>query len=109
MNPTTLFVLDTFKKSKKELITIIAVATIGAILTVIIPYVYGRIFDLAIVPATGINLLLSLVGLWFLLSLIATYISHMTGYMGEVLGATVAMEAESDAYSHFLTLPILFH
>lgn len=109
MNRTTQFVLDMFKGNKKELKKIIIIATLGAGMTIIIPYVYGKIFDLAIIPATGTNILLSLIGLWLLLSLVSTYISNMTGYMGEVLGTKVSLEAESDAYSHFLTLPILFH
>ena len=29
--------------------------------------------------------------------------------MGEVLGTKMSLEAEAEAYSHFLTLPILFH
>ncbi len=109
MNSSTKFVLDMFKKNKKQLNIIILVATIGAILTVITPYLYGKLFDLAIIPDTVTNLLLSLVVLWLILSLLSTYISNMTGYMGEILGAKVAQEAEAEAYSHFLTLPILFH
>ena len=109
MNQATKFVLDVIGKSKKQLIKVILVATFGAVLAVIIPYVYGRLFDLTIIPSTTINILFSLIGLWLLLSLFSTYISNMTGYMGEVLGAKMSLEAESEAYSHFLTLPILFH
>ncbi len=109
MNQTIDFVLDMFKKNRKQLTTIIAVATLGAILAVIIPYIYGRLFDLAIIPDTETNVLFSLVGVWLFLSLFSTYISNRTGYMGEVLGTKMSLEAESEAYSHFLTLPILFH
>lgn len=109
MNQTTKFILDMFKSSKKELIKIILVATFGAGLAVIIPYIYGRLFDLAIIPDTASNILLSLIGLWLILSLLSNYISNMTGYMGEVLGTKMSQEAEAEAYSHFLTLPILFH
>lgn len=109
MNQATKFFWGMFEKSKKQLTKVILVATFGAVLAVIIPYVYGRLFDLAMIPGTTINILFSLIGLWFLLSLFSTYISNMTGYMGEVLGAKMSLEAESEAYSHFLTLPILFH
>ena len=109
MNQTTKFILNMFKSSKKELIKIISVATFGAGLAVIIPYIYGRLFDLAIIPDTASNILLSLIGLWLILSLLSNYISNMTGYMGEVLGTKMSQEAEAEAYSHFLTLPILFH
>src|SRR3972149_183980 len=109
MNNSTKFVLDIFEKNKKQLVRIIIVATFGALLTVITPYIYGKLFDLAIIPDTVTNILFSLIGLWLVLSLISTYVSNMTGYMGEVLGTKMSQEAEAEAYSHFLTLPILFH
>ena len=109
MNNSTKFVLDMFKSNKRPLNMIILVAALGALLTVITPYVYGKLFDLAIISNTTENILLSLIGLWLILSLISTYVSNMTGYMGEVLGTKMSQEAEAEAYSHFLTLPILFH
>ncbi|MEK6840917.1 MAG: ABC transporter ATP-binding protein [Nanoarchaeota archaeon] len=109
MNNSTRFVLDIFKKNKKQLYTIILVATIGAILTTITPYVYGRLFDLSQAPDTVTNILLALIGIWLILSLLSNYISNMTGYRGEVLGVKISQESEAEAYSHFLTLPVLFH
>src|SRR3989344_1731549 len=109
MRDSTRFVLDMFKRNKRQLNLIILVATTGALLATIIPYIYGRLFDLAIIPGSSVNILLSLVFLWLLLSLLSTYISNMTGYMGDVLGTKMSQEAEAEAYSHFLTLPILFH
>ena len=109
MNQTRRFILDMFKKNKEGLWAIIAVAAFGALLAVIIPYVYGRLFDLAIVPDSTTKLLLSLVFLWLVLNVVSTYVSNMTGYMGDVLGTKMSQEAEAEAYSHFLTLPILFH
>lgn len=109
MKHTTKFVLSMLKRNKKELRVIISVATLGAIFTVITPYVYGRLFDLSIVQNTSVNLLLSLIGLWLVLTLLGNYISNSTGYLGEILGTKMAQEAEVDAYAHFLTLPILFH
>jgi len=109
MNQTIKFILDMLKEDKKELTIIILIATFGAILAAVTPYIYGRLFDLAIVPESAVNILLGLIILWLLLSLISTYTSNKTGLMGEVLGTKMALKAEADAYSHFLTLPILFH
>ena len=109
MKPTTKFLLDIFKREKSELNKIILVSTIGAALTVSTPYLYGKLFDLAIFPGTGINILASLIGLWLFLSLLSNYISNLTGYMGEVIGSKISLETEAEAYSHFLTLPISFH
>ena len=109
MNNTTKFVLDIFKRNRRHLYIIILVATIGALITVITPYVYGRLFDLSQASDTTANVLLALIGLWLILSLLSNYISNLTGYMGEVLGVKISQESEAEAYSHFLTLPILFH
>lgn len=109
MNSSTRFVLDMCKSNKRQLKIIILVATLGALLTAVTPYIYGKLFDLAIISDTSTNILLSLIGLWLLLSLLSNYVSNMTGYMGEVLGSKMSQEAEAEAYSHFLTLPILFH
>ncbi len=109
MKKSTKFVLEMFKGNQKQVTKIILVATVGALLTVATPYIYGKLFDLSIIPGTSINILLSLIGLWLVLSLFSTYISNMTGYMGEVLGTKMSLESEAEAYSHFLTLPILFH
>ena len=107
MNQTTKFILDMFKEDKKELTIIILIATFGAILAAVTPYIYGRLFDLAIVPESAVNILLGLIILWLLLSLISTYTSNKTGLMGEVLGTKMALKAEADAYSHFLTLLLM--
>ena len=109
MNQTTKFILKMFKGSKKELRIIISIALIGAIFAVIIPYIYGKLFDLSMTQDTSLNILLSLIVIWLVLSLISSYTSNITGLRGEVLGAKMSLEAEVNAYSHFLTLPILFH
>lgn len=109
MKETTRFVVDLLKRNRKELRMIILVATLGSILTVIAPYVYGRLFDLAVIPNSSSNLLLSLIGIWVVLSLMGNYISNSTSYLGEILGTKMGQETEAEAYARFLTLPILFH
>jgi len=109
MKEVNRFFLKIFKKHRKEISWIVFIATIGAILAVIIPYIYGNLFDLAQVQDTTLNILLALIGLWLMLSIFSNYIANKTGLMGSVLGTKISLEAESDAYAHFLTLPILFH
>ena len=103
------FFLDLSKSHKKELIIIIAIATFGSVLTAFVPYIYGRLFDLAIIPNTTITLLLSLIGLWAVLGLISNFTSARTSALGDVLGVKLSLESEVEAYGHFLTLPISFH
>ena len=109
MISTKKFVQNMFRAHRKELIIISIIASVGSLFAVIVPYIYGKLFDLALIPNTTVNLLLSLIVIWIVLSLISSYTSNKTAALGEVLGATVSMKAEADAYSHFLTLPISFH
>ncbi|MAH03502.1 hypothetical protein CMI39_01805 [Candidatus Pacearchaeota archaeon] len=108
-NPVRKFFLDMSKAHKKELTIIIAIATFGSVLTAFVPYIYGRLFDLALIPNTTITLLLSLIGLWAILGLISNFTSARTSALGDTLGAKLSLESEVEAYGHFLTLPVTFH
>src|SRR3989344_4085618 len=103
------FFLSLSKEHKKELMIVIAIAAFGSVLTVFVPYIYGRLFDLAIIPNTTTALLLSLIGLWAVLGLISNFTSARTSALGDTLGAKLSLESEVDAYAHFLTLPVTFH
>ncbi len=109
MKPVSKFVLNILKENKKELIIITTIATIGSLIAVSIPYLYGKIFDLALIPQTTISLLFSLIFLWAILGLISNYTSNKTAYRGEILGVKVGLEEECKSYGHFLSLPISFH
>ncbi len=103
------FFLDMSKTHKKELAIIITIATFGSVLTAFVPYIYGKLFDLALIPNTTSTLLLSLIGLWAILGLISNFTSARTSALGETLGAKLSLESEVKAYGHFLTLPVTFH
>ena len=103
------FFLSLSKEHKKELMIVIAIAAFGSVLTVFVPYIYGRLFDLAIIPNTTTALLLSLIGIWAVLGLISNFTSARTSALGDTLGAKLSLESEVDAYAHFLTLPVTFH
>ena len=109
MNSINKYILRIIKENKKEVIIISVVATIGSLLSVAIPYIYGRLFDLAVIPNTSLNLLFSLIFVWLAVSLISNYTSNRAAYLGNILGAKIAWSEEAKAYGHFLSLPIIFH
>jgi len=109
MKQVNRFLADIFKEHRKELIIILIIATFGSLLAAIIPYIYGRLFDFALIPQTSLNILISLIVIWFILSIISNYTSNKTGLMGEILGAKISLEAEANAYAHFFSLPVPFH
>ena len=108
-NSARKFVFEMFKDHKKELIVITIISTIGALFSVLIPYIYGKLFDFSLIPNTTTSILLSLILIWALLGLISTYATTKTSFLGEILGNRVALKSEAEAYGHFLTLPISFH
>jgi len=103
------FILGHFRRHKGELIFIVVIALIGAGLGVGIPYIYGRLFDLAIIPNSALNIILSIIALWFVLSVLSNFISNKVGLLGLTLGSKISLEAEAEAYGHFVSLPIPFH
>ena len=109
MSEVKKFILNILKENKKKLVIITIIATFGSVLAVAVPYIYGRLFDLALLPQTPLTLIFSLIFLWAILGLISNYTSNKTAYLGEVLGSKVSLTEESKAYAHFLSLPISFH
>ena len=103
------FFFKLLKNHKKELIIIVSVATFGSVLTAFVPYIYGQLFDLAVIPNTNLSLLLSLIGIWALLGLVSNYATARTFALGEILGNKISFKVETDAYTHFLKLPVSFH
>ncbi|MGC8885010.1 MAG: ABC transporter ATP-binding protein [Candidatus Nanoarchaeia archaeon] len=103
------FALGKFKPYKKELAIIATIATFGALLATAVPYIYGRLFDAALLPATPLTLIAFLIFSWLSLSLISDVLSNQSNAEGGVLGYKVSTEAEVSAYAHWLTLPIAFH
>ncbi len=109
MSATLDFIADVFKENKKDIIIIIAISVIGSLLAVLVPYIYGRLFDLAIVPNSPLNLVLLLIFLWFSVSMISNFISNRVASRGDLLGVKIPLNSEYNAYSHFFHLPISFH
>lgn len=103
------YLVNVYKNNKKSINKIVAIAVFGAILSSVIPYIYGRLFDLSLTPATSLNLLLALIGLWFILSIVSNFTSNKAGLLGEIEGSRISLQAEANAYAHFLKLPISIH
>lgn len=109
MKSTTKFIIDIFKNYKKEISFIVIISVLGSLITAAIPYLYGRLFNLAIIPNTSLTFLLSLIIIWLVLSIFSNFLSNLVSLRGGILGLKASLSAEADAYSHFLTLPVPFH
>ena len=109
MSDVNKFIFEIVKKNKKDIIRILIVATIGSLIATGVPLIYGKLFDLAIIPNSSLNFILSLIGLWFFVSITSNFISNKTVEMGERLGTKITSDTSSDSFAHFIKLPISFH
>jgi len=103
------FILEKFGLHRRRIVFVSIVAVIGALLTVAVPYVYGRMFDLALVKSTSFNLLLFFIFMWLSLNLVSGVLTNLTSAWGDVLGYEISVSAETDAYSNWIFLPVSFH
>jgi len=103
------FALERFKRHKKEIIFVTITATIASLLAAVVPYLYGKLFDLSLVPATPINMIIVLIISWFSISIIRDFLSYKTSLEGSIIGYKMSIETEAEAFGHWLSLPIAFH
>lgn len=103
------FALKRFVKHKKKIAAIVAIATISSLLAAIVPYIYGKLFDFSLAPATPLGILIAMIACWFSVSIVADYLSYKASLEGRVLNFKVCEEIEAEAYGHWLNLPIAFH
>ncbi len=97
------------QKYRKKVFFIATIALIGSILSAAIPYIYGRLVDIAVLESTSIKLILGILGIWFIFSLTANGITRYT----DIKGADIATKASHDLIlkgaDHLTNLPISYH
>ncbi|MEK6819573.1 MAG: ABC transporter ATP-binding protein [Nanoarchaeota archaeon] len=109
MSEVNKFIFALIRRNKREIIRILTVAMVGSLIASGVPFIYGKLFDLAIIPNSSLNFILSLIGLWFFVNISSNFISNKTVEMGEKLGVKIYSDTSADSYSHFIKLPIPFH
>ena len=103
------FITNLLKKHRKEITNIIIISTAGSIFLAFVPFIYGVLFDRAVIPDTSLTFLISLILIWTILALISNYTTTKTTALGTIFGSKIAMEMETESYGHFLKLPVSFH
>lgn len=97
------------QKYKKKVYFIAFIALISSTISAVIPYIYGRLVDLAVKASATLNLILGILGLWLLLTLISNWANRYV----DRKGMDVAVKSSNDLLlkltSHILRLPISFH
>lgn len=97
------------RKYKSKVYFIAFVAIISSIIGASIPYIYGRLVDIAVKQGVKIELIFGILGLWFLLTLVMNWFNRYVSRKGADIGADASNNFVVDACNHVLHLSIGFH
>lgn len=97
------------RKYKKKVYFIISIALFSSIISAVIPYIYGKLVDLAIKPSTQLNLILEILGAWLFLTLISNWANRYVDRRGSGIAAKSSNDLLLEVAYHLLKLPMGFH
>jgi len=97
------------KKYKKEVYLVAAVALIGSLISAVIPYLYGRLVDIAILKSSTIWPIIYILLSWLVLTVISDWTSRYVHLKGNVIGLEASNDLLSETSGHLLDLPMEFH
>ncbi len=110
-----------FKKSKEFNLVIsqiedwrkiyfgITAALISAVIVAAIPYIYGRLVDIAIAPNSQIKIIFGIISLWLALSLLSNVLNRLSSRYACEISTDVGNNLIVDLFHHILILPLKFH
>lgn len=102
------FILSRIKYPSKFYWGILAVL-VSSILISIVPYIYGRLVDLAIDSNSSLVLIIQLIFLWVGINLTANILERYSSKNSYEITVDLINHLTTDIYAHILNLPIAFH
>ena len=96
-------------KHKRRVYFLIFLAILSSAIDAIIPYIYGRLVDIAIKPATTLELIFGILGLWLFLTLIVNWTNRYTSRKSSMIANDVSNDFYASMVYHVMKLPISFH
>lgn len=97
------------KKYKKEVYLVATVAVVGSLISAVIPYIYGRLVDMAILKSSTIWPIIYILLGWLVLTVISDWTSRYVHLKGDVIGLEACNDLLSETSGHLLDLPMEFH
>ena len=102
------FILSKIKNRPKLYWGVFA-ALLSSGLLAIIPYLYGRLIDVAIQPNSSLAIILKFVIFWIIISLGADFLDRYSEKNSYEITIDLTNDLTVDLYNHILNLPISFH
>jgi len=96
-------------KYKKDFYKISFLAIFSSIILATIPFIYGRLVDLAQTQPTATNLIFSLLGIWFLMNILNSIFTSLVNIKSGSLAVDLYTDLICRASSHLMRLPLSFH
>ncbi len=93
------------KKVYRGITITLLVSAIGAT----VPYIYGRLVDLAIKPHSSANVLILIILAWTIVSLIRDGLDRLSGKFAYEIGIDIYTKLHTDIVAHIINLPLRFH
>ncbi len=97
------------RKYKNKVFFIASIALIASAIAAVVPYIYGRLVDLAIDRSTKVELIFGILVAWLLLTLISDWMSRYV----DRKGVDIAVKSSNDLLlglsNRLIRLPIGFH
>jgi len=97
------------KKYKNKVYFLIFLAILSSIFSAVIPYIYGKLVDIATNINTTLELILKILGLWLILTLISSWIDRYVGRNSVIVSQSVSNDFSVNMFSHVMCLPVSFH
>ena len=95
--------------NRRKLYFGIVAAILASVMVAFIPYIYGRLLDIAIKPDAQIKIIIELILLWLALSLFSNLLNRFTDRYSFELATDVTNNLIVDLFHHLASLPISFH
>ena len=97
------------KKHRKKVYFLIFLAILSSALNALIPYIYGRLVDIATKPATTLKLIFKILGAWLFLTLFTRWIDRYVSRKSSIIANESSNDFNAEVVFHVMSLPVGFH
>ena len=87
----------------------IVAALISALIAAFIPYIYGRLVDVAIAPNSELKIVAELIIAWIFLSVINNLLNNYSNRRSYEIAVDLTNKLIADLFHHLMNLPLQFH
>lgn len=84
-------------------------ALLSSAIVAVIPYIYGRLTDIAIAPNSQLKIIIELIALWLVLSLVSDWLDRFSGRQSYELAVDISNKLLVNLFKHLMSLPLKFH